>query len=90
MVATSVGIPYEIYDLAAKVTPLRLAAFAINVALVLYLVLTKRLFGVRGGKAAYEARLRSESHHCRRRSTPAGCAAARPGRRGHRAGGRGS
>ena len=29
--------------------------------LVLYLVLTKRLFGVRGGKKAYEARLRSES-----------------------------
>jgi hypothetical protein len=35
--------------------------FLINLALVLYLVLTKRLFGVRGGKKAYEARLRSES-----------------------------
>jgi hypothetical protein len=33
----------------------------INIGLVLYLVLTKRLFGARGGKAAYEARLRSES-----------------------------
>jgi uncharacterized membrane protein (DUF2068 family) len=61
MVATSAFIPYEIYELAAKVTPLRLVAFLINVALVVYLVLTKRLFGVRGGKAAYEARLRSES-----------------------------
>jgi len=28
---------------------------------VVYLVVTRRLFGVRGGKAAYEARLRSES-----------------------------
>jgi hypothetical protein len=28
---------------------------------VLYLVITKRLFGVRGGKKAYDARLRSES-----------------------------
>ena len=35
--------------------------FAINLALVLYLVITKRLFGVRGGKEAYDARLRSES-----------------------------
>ena len=61
MIATSVGIPYEIYDLTAKVTWLRLLAFAINVALVVYLVVTKRLFGVRGGKKAYEARLRSAS-----------------------------
>ena len=61
MIATSVGIPYEIYDLTAKVTALRLAAFVINVALVVYLVVTKRLFGVRGGKKAYEARLRSAS-----------------------------
>ena len=38
-----------------------LVLFAINLALVLYLVITKRLFGVRGGKAAYDARLRSES-----------------------------
>ena len=28
---------------------------------MLYLVITRRLFGVRGGKQAYEARLRSES-----------------------------
>src|SRR5215471_6013527 len=61
MIATSVGIPYEIYDLTAKVTWLRLGALVVNIALVAYLVLTKRLLGVRGGKRAYEARLRSES-----------------------------
>jgi uncharacterized membrane protein (DUF2068 family) len=61
MIATSVGIPYEIYDLTAKVTVLRVVAFVINLALVIYLVATKRLFGVRGGKKAYEARLRSAS-----------------------------
>jgi uncharacterized membrane protein (DUF2068 family) len=61
MIATSVGLPYEIYGLAHKVTALRVAAFLINLGLVVYLVVTKRLFGVRGGKAAYEARLRSES-----------------------------
>jgi uncharacterized membrane protein (DUF2068 family) len=61
MVATAVGLPLEIYDLTRKVTVTTLIFFAINLALVLYLVLTKRLFGARGGKHAYEARLRSES-----------------------------
>jgi uncharacterized membrane protein (DUF2068 family) len=61
MIATSVGLPYEIYVLTNKVTVLRVVAFLINLGLVVYLVVTKRLFGVRGGKAAYEARLRSES-----------------------------
>ncbi len=61
MIVTSIGLPYEIYDLVNKVTALRLVAFLINLGLVLYLVLAKRLFGVRGGKAAHEAQLRSES-----------------------------
>jgi uncharacterized membrane protein (DUF2068 family) len=63
MIVTSLGLPYEIYGLTIeqKITVLRVVAFLINLGLVLYLVLTKRLFGVRGGKKAYEARLRSES-----------------------------
>jgi len=61
MVVTSVFLPWEIYDLTAKVTVLRVIAFLINLALVVYLVLAKRLFGARGGKKAYEAALRSES-----------------------------
>ena len=61
MVATSVFLPYEIYDLTVKITWLRVAAFVVNLLLVVYLVWTKRLFGVRGGKRAYEARLRTES-----------------------------
>ena len=61
MVATSVGLPFEIYDLVNKVSTIGLILFAINLFLVLYLVITKRLFGVRGGKRAYDARLRSES-----------------------------
>ena len=32
-VATSAGIPYELYELAAKVTARRLTAFGIDVAL---------------------------------------------------------
>lgn len=58
---TSLGLPYEIYDLSLKFTWFRVALFVINIGLVLYLVLAKRLFGVRGGKKAYEARLRRES-----------------------------
>ena len=61
MVATSVFLPYEVYDLTVKVTWLRVGALVINLLLVGYLVWTKRLFGVRGGKQAYEARLRTES-----------------------------
>jgi uncharacterized membrane protein (DUF2068 family) len=61
MVATSVGLPFEIYDLVHKFSVITLILFAINLTLVLYLVVTKRLFGARGGKRAYDARLRSES-----------------------------
>jgi len=61
MVATSLGLPYEIYELISRFTVFKLALFAVNLLLVLYLVITRRLFGLRGGKEAYEARLRSES-----------------------------
>jgi len=61
MVATSIFLPYEVYDLTVKVTWLRAGALVINLLLVVYLVWSKRLFGVRGGKQAYEARLRTES-----------------------------
>jgi uncharacterized membrane protein (DUF2068 family) len=61
MVATSVFLPYEVYDLTVKITWLRVGAFVINLMLVGYLVWSKRLFGARGGKQAYEARLRTDS-----------------------------
>lgn len=61
MVATSLGLPLEIYDLSRKFAVTALVLLLINLALVLYLVFTKRLFGVRGGKRAYDARLWSES-----------------------------
>ena len=61
MVATSIFLPYEAYDLTVKITWLRVGALVINLLLVVYLVWSKRLFGARGGKQAYEARLRTES-----------------------------
>lgn len=61
VVATSVFLPYEVYDLTVKVTWLRVGALIVNLLLVVYLVWSRRLFGARGGGKAYEAHLRSES-----------------------------
>jgi Predicted membrane protein (DUF2127) len=61
LVATSLGLPLEIYDLTRKVGVTALVLLIVNVALVVYLLVTKRLFGIRGGKRAYDARLREES-----------------------------
>jgi uncharacterized membrane protein (DUF2068 family) len=61
VVATSFGLPFEIYELTEKITVLRAGALVINVGLVVYLLVSKRLFGIRGGKEAYEARRRGES-----------------------------
>jgi uncharacterized membrane protein (DUF2068 family) len=81
MVATSVFLPYEVYDLVAvKVTWLRVVAFVINLLLVIYLAWTKRLFGIRGGAKAYEAGLRTESFI---EVEQAALAAASPGQPGH-------
>jgi uncharacterized membrane protein (DUF2068 family) len=55
VVATSLGLPIEIYELTEKITALRIGALLINVAAVVYLLLSKRLFGLRGGHKAYEA-----------------------------------
>ena len=54
VVATSLGLPIEVYELTEKITVIRVGALVINVAAVIYLLLTKRLFGLRGGKKAYE------------------------------------
>ena len=55
VVATSVFIPLEVYELLHTVTPFKLAALVLNLFAVLYLLWTKRLFGFRGGKQAFEA-----------------------------------
>ncbi len=55
VVATSLFIPLEVYELTEKITWLRIVAFLVNLAAVVYLLLSKRLFGLRGGHAAYEA-----------------------------------
>ena len=61
VVATSVFLPFEVYELTEKVTWLRVTAFVLNLLLVAYLVWSKRLFGVRGGRRAYDDERASES-----------------------------
>lgn len=60
-IVTFLGLPIEIYELLHKQTVSKIALFVLNIVLVLYLILNRRLFGVRGGKHAYEARVRSDS-----------------------------
>ncbi len=60
VVATSVFMPLEIHDLAKGITMTRAVTFAINVAAVLYLLISKRLFGLRGGREAYDEERRGE------------------------------
>jgi uncharacterized membrane protein (DUF2068 family) len=55
VVATSLFIPIEVFELTEKVTWFRIGALLLNIAAVGYLLLTKRLFGLRGGHAAYAA-----------------------------------
>jgi uncharacterized membrane protein (DUF2068 family) len=55
VIATSVFLPLEIYEITEKVTAFRAIALAINIAAVLWLLWTKRLFGLNGGAAAYHA-----------------------------------
>lgn len=61
VVATSVFLPVEVYELTDRVTVLRVVLFVINVAAVVWLIWSKHLFGVRGGGAAFHAEHQAES-----------------------------
>jgi hypothetical protein len=51
-VATSVLVPFEVYELTLSVSTFKMVTLVINLAVVLYLLLAKRLFGLRGGYRA--------------------------------------
>jgi len=53
--ATVLLVPLEVYEIAGKPTVLKCLTLAINVAIVVYLMLAKRLFGLRGGERAQRA-----------------------------------
>ena len=78
-IATTLFIPLEIYELTLTVSPFKLIALLVNLAIVIYLLLAKRLFGLRGGVAADEVeRRRDIGWHSLARSAPEAVAGAAP------------
>lgn len=61
VVATSIFLPWEIYEISRRVTALRVVLLLINIAAVAWLIWSKRLFGLRGGGAAFHAEHHAES-----------------------------
>jgi len=55
-VATTILLPLEVYEIVNRVSVLKVIGFLVNLAIVIYLLFAKRLFGLRGGGAVDEAR----------------------------------
>ena len=53
--ATTALLPLEVFELTKRVSPFKIVALVVNLAIVGYLLWAKRLFGLRGGAAAEEA-----------------------------------
>jgi uncharacterized membrane protein (DUF2068 family) len=71
-IATTALIPFEVYEIATRGSPLKVLTLVINAAVVIYLLRAKRLFGVRGGVAAeHAARERDVGWDAIERATPA-------------------
>jgi uncharacterized membrane protein (DUF2068 family) len=61
VVATSVFLPLEIHELLNRVTMLSVLSLVVNIAAIVWLLWSKRLFGLRGGGTAYHAEHAEES-----------------------------
>lgn len=59
-VATAGFLPFEIKALTDRVTVLRIVALVLNVAILLYLLWAKRLFGLNGGYQPHDAEIDRE------------------------------
>jgi uncharacterized membrane protein (DUF2068 family) len=69
--ATTILLPFEIYEIVDRGTVLKVIGFLINLAVVIYLLWAKRLFGLRGGgRVDEELRARDMSWEAIERSTP--------------------
>jgi uncharacterized membrane protein (DUF2068 family) len=60
-IATALLLPLEVYELTERLSALKVLTLIINLAVVVYLLLAKRLFGLRGGGAAEEAQREADS-----------------------------
>ena len=64
-------LPFEVYEIAHRASPLKIIAFIVNVLVVAYLLSAKRLFGIRGGAAAMQAEIeRDQGWGALERSAP--------------------
>ena len=71
LIATALFLPLEVYEIAHKLSPFKVVALIVNVAVVLYLLFAKRLFGIRGGATAEHAqRERDTGWEALERATP--------------------
>jgi uncharacterized membrane protein (DUF2068 family) len=69
--ATTILLPLEIYELIHRQSALKIIGFIINVAVVIYLLFAKRLFGLRGGgRVDEELRAEEMSWEAIERATP--------------------
>ncbi len=57
VVATIGFLPFEVRELLDRVTVLRVGALVVNLAVLVYLVWAKHLFGLRGGRATLETEI---------------------------------
>jgi uncharacterized membrane protein (DUF2068 family) len=74
-VSTAILLPLEVYEIIHKRSGLKIVGFIINLAVVIYLLFAKRLFGLRGGgKADEELRYRDTSWEAIERATAPGVA----------------
>ncbi len=70
-IATTLLIPLEIYEIIHRGTVLKVVGLLINLAVAAYLIVAKRLFGVRGGgKVDEELRAHDTSWEAIERATP--------------------
>jgi uncharacterized membrane protein (DUF2068 family) len=60
-ISTSLLLPLEIYEIINRGTVLKVIGFLINLAVVIWLLFRKRLFGLRGGGRADEAERQSDA-----------------------------
>ncbi len=69
--ATTILLPLEIYEIVNRRSALKIIGFIVNLAVVVYLLYAKRLFGLRGGGAMDAAeRARDVSWESIERATP--------------------
>ncbi|MEV7355825.1 DUF2127 domain-containing protein [Kitasatospora sp. NPDC091276] len=61
VVATAAFLPLEGYELSEHVSAVKIGTLVLNIAAVLWIMLSKRLFGLRGGVVAFEAERHSAS-----------------------------